>query len=81
MPERVHSSAARTGRWVTNKDTIIYKEMRDGSPVAFRVKKREKVTGITGVVITTKAGQVKALKSFTTATAAFGSGQTIFSIF
>jgi hypothetical protein len=30
------------------------------------VKKRERVTGITGVVITTKAGQVKALKSFTT---------------
>jgi hypothetical protein len=52
--------------WVANKDTIIYKEMRGGSPVAFRVKKREKVTGVTGVVITTKAGQVKALKSFTT---------------
>jgi hypothetical protein len=52
--------------WVANKDTIIYKEMREGSRVAFRVKKREKVTGITGVVITTKAGQVKALKSFTT---------------
>ena len=53
-------------QWVTNKDTVIYKEMRDGSPVAFRVKKREKVTGVTGVVITKKAGQVRALKSFTT---------------
>lgn len=52
--------------WVANKNTIIYKEMRKGSPVAFRVKKRERVTAITGVVITTKAGQVKALKSFTT---------------
>ena len=51
--------------WVANKDTIVYKEMRGGSPVAFRVKKRERVTGITGVVITTKAGQVRALKSFT----------------
>jgi hypothetical protein len=53
--------------WVTNKDTVIYKEMRaGGSPVAFRVEKGEKVTGITGVVITTEAGRVKALKSFTT---------------
>lgn len=51
--------------WVANKDTIIYKEMRERSAVAFRVKKRERVTGVTGVVITTKAGQVKALKSFT----------------
>jgi hypothetical protein len=51
---------------VVNKDTIIYKEMRERSAVAFRVKKRERVTGITGVVITTKAGQVRALKSFTT---------------
>lgn len=42
--------------------------MRDNSPVAFRIKKREKVTGLTGTVITTKAGQVKALRDFTTAT-------------
>lgn len=53
-------------QWTAKKDTIIYKEMRDGSPVAFKIKRREKVTGLTGVVITTKAGQVKALKNFTT---------------
>lgn len=51
--------------WVANKDTIIYKEKRDGSPVAFRVKKRERVTGVTGVVITTKAGIVKVLRNTT----------------
>ena len=52
-------------QWTAKKDTTIYKEMRDGSPVAFKINRREKVTGITGVVITTKAGKVKALKDFT----------------
>jgi hypothetical protein len=55
-------------QWIANKDTIIYRQMRDGSPIAFRVKKKEKVRGLTGVVITTKAGQVKALKDFVTET-------------
>jgi hypothetical protein len=49
--------------WVANKDTVIYKEMREGSPIAFRIKRGVTVTGITGVVITTKAGQVKALRN------------------
>lgn len=35
--------------WVANKDTIIYKEMRGGSPVAFRVKKREKLPELQGL--------------------------------
>jgi hypothetical protein len=50
--------------WTANKDTVIYKEMRDNSSVAFQIKRREKVTGLTGVVITTKSEQVKALKNF-----------------
>lgn len=37
--------------------------MRESAPVAFRLKKGEKVTGLTGVVITTKAGIVKVLKN------------------
>jgi hypothetical protein len=53
------------GQWIANKETIIYKQMRDNSPIAFRIKKREKVTGLTGVVITKKAGTVKALKDLT----------------
>jgi hypothetical protein len=52
-------------QWRANKDTIIYKQMRDNSPIAFRIKKREKVTGLTGVVVTKKAGRVKALKDLT----------------
>ena len=56
-------------QWTARKDTIIYKQMRDGSAVAFKIRRSEKVAGLTGVVITTKAGQVKALKNFTLAAA------------
>lgn len=52
-------------QWTATKNTVIYQQMRENSPVAFKVKGREKVTGVTGVVITTKAGTVKALKNFT----------------
>lgn len=52
-------------QWTANKDTVIYKQMSEKSPVAFKVKRREKVTGVTGVVITNKAGTVRALKDFT----------------
>lgn len=47
-------------QWIANKDTVLSKNMSDNSPVAFRIKKGGKVTGLTGVVITTKAGQVRA---------------------
>lgn len=50
-------------QWSAKKQTTIYKEMKDGSPIAFRIKKGEKVMGVSGVVITTKAGVVKVLKN------------------
>jgi hypothetical protein len=53
-------------QWTANKDTVIYKQMSENSPVAFKVRRREKVTGVTGVVITKKAGTVKALNDFST---------------
>lgn len=52
-------------QWTAKKETLIYKQMSEKSPVAFRVKRREKVTGVTGVVITNKAGTVKVLKDYT----------------
>jgi hypothetical protein len=52
-------------QWTAKKNTILYKQMSEKSSVAFRVKRREKVTGVTGVVITTEAGTVRALKDFT----------------
>ena len=39
--------------------------MRDGSPIAFRLKNGEKVSGVTGTVITTRAGIVRVLKNTT----------------
>jgi hypothetical protein len=52
-------------KWTANKDTVIYKQMSEKSAIAFRVKRREKVTGVGGVVITKKAGTVRALKDLT----------------
>lgn len=42
--------------WTANKDTTIYSQMRDGSARAFIARKGETVRGVTGVVITTRAG-------------------------
>lgn len=53
------------GDWTANKATVLYKQMSEKSAVAFRVTRREKVTGVTGVVITSKAGTVKVLKDYT----------------
>jgi hypothetical protein len=49
--------------WTANKTTVLRTKMNEGSSVAFRVKKGEKVRGVTGVVITTKAGILRALKN------------------
>ena len=52
-------------QWTANKNITLYKQMSEKSAIAFRIKRREKVTGMTGVVITSEAGTVKALKDFT----------------
>jgi len=46
--------------WTANKETTIYREMRDGSTRAFTIRKGEKVRGVTGVVITNRAGTATA---------------------
>lgn len=51
--------------WIANKATVLRTKMSEGASVAFMVKKGEKVRGVTGVVITTKAGILKALKDTT----------------
>lgn len=51
--------------WTANKATVLLTKMSEGSSVAFRVKKGEKVSGVTGVVITTRAGTLKVLKNTT----------------
>jgi hypothetical protein len=49
--------------WTANKPTVLLKNMTDASPAVFKVKKGEKVQGITGVVITTKAGIGRAMRN------------------
>lgn len=51
------------GDWTATKDTRLYKRRSESSNVVFAVKPQEKLTAITGVVITTKAGEGKALKN------------------
>lgn len=48
--------------WFVKKDTNIFQEMNEHSPIAFQVDEGEKVTGETGVVITTKIGNATLLK-------------------
>jgi len=52
-------------QWWALKPVKLYKYMTENSPVAFRVKKGEKVRGLTGVVITNKPGKATAEKDMT----------------
>ena len=48
--------------WTVDKATAIRSGMKDSSSVAFRLKKGERVRGLTGSVITSQAGEVRVLK-------------------
>lgn len=48
--------------WRVDKATAVRSAMRDGSSIAFRLKKGERVKGLTGSVITSQAGEVRVLK-------------------
>ena len=50
--------------WKAIKPTTIFKNMNESSPVAFKIKKGEKVTGITGTVITSVAGKAIVLSNY-----------------
>ena len=52
-------------RWGVNADTVFYKERSTRSPVVFRARKGEHVTGLTGVVITIEPGVVRVKKEMT----------------
>ena len=47
--------------WIARKETIIRKENNERSPVVFKVRKGEKVVGLTGTVITLRPGYAEAL--------------------
>ncbi|HVF46753.1 MAG TPA: hypothetical protein VNA17_04235 [Pyrinomonadaceae bacterium] len=48
--------------WTVDKPTTVRSAMRDGSPIAFRLRKGARVKGMTGVVITSQPGEVRVLK-------------------
>jgi hypothetical protein len=45
--------------WVANRAVVIRVDRRPAAGVAFQVKNGEKVTAVTGVVVTLKAGRVQ----------------------
>jgi hypothetical protein len=49
--------------WGATKDTVLRTDARDSAPVVSTVKGGEKVRGLTGVVITAKAGKVVVQKA------------------
>ncbi|MEK6334308.1 MAG: hypothetical protein AABM67_05110 [Acidobacteriota bacterium] len=52
-------------RWDVTAATTFYKDRSDKSAVVFRARKGERVTGLTGVVITLKPGKVNVRKATT----------------
>lgn len=49
--------------WTVDKATSIHRDMSDASPIINRLKKGERVKGLTGTVITTRAGEIRVLKN------------------
>jgi hypothetical protein len=64
--------------WTANKDTIIKSGKDTKSPASFTVKKGEQVVGVTGTVITTRAGRARLLKNMNLAGVDANTGQTIY---
>lgn len=50
------------GDWTATKNTLLFRRMSFRSSVAFVASEKEKVTAVTGVVITTQSGIGKALE-------------------
>jgi len=46
--------------WSVGADTVLYKSRAKNAPSVFRVKKGERVTGLTGVVVTLEPGRAVA---------------------
>ena len=55
-------------RWSVDADTVIYKQRSTSSGVAFRVRKGDHVSGLTGVVVTLKPGEAIVKKTTTVGT-------------
>ena len=50
-------------KWTANAPVRILKERRHGAALAFSVKRGEDVLGLTGVVVTTRAGEARVFRA------------------
>ncbi len=64
--------------WSVIKPTAIRTGMSDRSAVLFKVAKDEKVSGVTGVVITTRAGIARVLKNTKVGNVNVSKGETLY---
>jgi hypothetical protein len=55
-------------RWSVDANTVLYKQRSTSSGVAFRVRKGDHVSGLTGVVVTLKPGEAIVKKATTVGT-------------
>lgn len=64
--------------WNVIKPTAIRTRMSDRSAVLFKAAKDEKIRGVTGVVITTRAGVVRVLKNTKVGDISVSKGETLY---
>ncbi|MFT3744340.1 MAG: hypothetical protein QM785_08590 [Pyrinomonadaceae bacterium] len=64
--------------WTVDKATAMRSAMSDASSIAFRLKKGERVRGLTGSVITSQAGEVRVLKRTKIGTFTAKPGDTLY---
>jgi hypothetical protein len=65
-------------RWTVKAQTVVKQDRYRSSPVAFKLRRGERVMGMTGVVITTRPGQARVLKSTVIGGLQARSGETIY---
>lgn len=65
-------------RWTVTTQTSVRQDRQSSSPVAFTLRRGERVTGMTGIVITTQPGQARALKPTTIGGVRVGAGEIIY---
>ena len=51
--------------WIAKREIAVHQDMSEASPVIFRIRKGEWVTGLTGVVVTTKPGEARVSRPVT----------------
>lgn len=64
--------------WFAKGDIKILKDRKEGSHVAFEIKEGERVTALTGVVVTTKPGMAKVRKAIVIKDLRVNSGETVY---